>query len=147
MSGLIAYGPRLYLVNSQIFINHNAADVYSYHPGEGTLRFEQRLFSQDAGIPAIIDGLLYWPYEDPRFSSTYGEYAITDGQQWWTASPNPAEKYLEPALAAAWAVAALGQADSQTLDALHTALTGDLPDWARGDILAALHRLTGYPFQ
>jgi hypothetical protein len=89
VSGLIAYGPRLYLVNSQLFVNHNAADVYSYHPGEGTLRFERRLFSQDAGIPAIIDGLLYWPYEDPRFSSTYGEYAITDGQKWqWQVAPD-----------------------------------------------------------
>ena len=89
VSGLIAYDARLYLVNSEIFVNHNAADVYSYHPGEGELRFERRLFSQDAGTPAIIDGLLYWPYEDPRFSSAYGEYSITDGQQWrWQATPD-----------------------------------------------------------
>ena len=89
VTGLIAYDARLYLVNSEIFVNHNAADVYSYRPGEQELRFERRLFSQDAGTPAIIDGLLYWPYEDPRFSSTYGEYSVTDGQQWrWRAAPD-----------------------------------------------------------
>ena len=82
VSGLIAYHGKLYLVNSQIFVNHNAADIYSYDPGAQTLRFERHLFSQDAGTPAIIDGFLYWPYEDPRFSTTHGEYAITDGQRW-----------------------------------------------------------------
>lgn len=89
VSGLIAYGPRLYLVNSQIVVDHNSADIYSYHPGDGTLRFERRLFSQDAGIPALIDGVLYWPYEDPRFSTTYGEYAVTDGRHWqWRVAPD-----------------------------------------------------------
>ncbi|MCZ6872024.1 MAG: hypothetical protein O7G88_00620, partial [bacterium] len=59
----------------------------------------------------------------------------------WTAAPNQAEKYLEPAVAAAWAVAQLEQSDRSTLAALDTALSGDLPDWARGDLLAALHTL------
>jgi hypothetical protein len=48
-------------------------------------------------------------------------------------------------LSDAWAVTELGQADTATLEALHAALVSDLPDWARGDVLAALHRLTGYP--
>lgn len=88
VSGLIAYGDKLYLVNSQIYVNHNAADIYSYHPGTRTLRFEHRLFSQDAGIPARIDGLMYWPFEDARFSTTHGEYAVSDGQTWqWRVAP------------------------------------------------------------
>ena len=88
VSGLIAYGARLYMVNSQIFVNHNSADIYSYHPGTGAVRFEHRLFSQDAGTPARIDGLLYWPYEDPRFSTTYGEFEITNGHSWqWRVAP------------------------------------------------------------
>jgi hypothetical protein len=89
VSGLIAYGTKLYLANSQIFVNHNSADIYSYRPDTGTVHFEHRLFSQDAGHPAIIDGLLYWPYEDPRFSTTRGEYEITDGRRWqWRVTPH-----------------------------------------------------------
>ncbi|ETX06435.1 MAG: hypothetical protein ETSY2_17120 [Candidatus Entotheonella gemina] len=30
ISGLMAYHGKLYFVNSQIFVNHNAADIYSY---------------------------------------------------------------------------------------------------------------------
>lgn len=82
ISGLIPYGDRLYVVNSRIFANHNSADIYRYDPTHRTFHFARRLFSQDAGTPAVIDGLLYWPYEDPRFSTTYGEYAMTDGQRW-----------------------------------------------------------------
>lgn len=89
ISGLQFYGNRLYLVNSEIFVDHNAADIYSYHPGERSLRFEHRLFSQDAGAPAIIDGFLYWPYEDARFSTTLGEFAMTDGRTWqWRVAPD-----------------------------------------------------------
>ncbi|PON15915.1 hypothetical protein C2W62_21265 [Candidatus Entotheonella serta] len=92
VSGLLAYRGKLYLVNSQIFINHNAADIYSYDLSTQTnhqpLRFEHRLFSQDAGTPAVIDGLMYWPFEDPRFSTTHGEYIISDGHTWqWRAAP------------------------------------------------------------
>ncbi len=88
ISGLMPYRGKLYVVNSQIFVNHNAADIYSYDPGQQTLQFEHRLFSQDAGAPALIDGLMYWPFEDPRFSTTHGEYAISDGQAWqWRVAP------------------------------------------------------------
>ncbi len=65
----------------------------------------------------------------------------------WTQKPNPAEKYLEPVLAAAWAVARLGQNDRETLAALIARLDapGD-PDWLKGDIIGALTDLTGRRF-
>ncbi len=93
VSRLIVYGSKLYLVNSQIFVNHNSADVYSYDLSQagqdlGNLSFERRLFSQDAGTPMIYQGLLYWPFEDPRFSATFGEYLVTNGKQWqWHVVP------------------------------------------------------------
>lgn len=105
ISGLMAYHGKLYFVNSQIFVNHNAADIYSYDlngpqaggragPQAGgranhrTLRFEHRLFSQDTGTPALIDGLMYWPFEDPRFSTTHGEYIVSNGRTWqWRMAP------------------------------------------------------------
>ncbi len=97
VSGLMAYHGKLYFVNSQIFVNHNAADIYSYdlHRSEAEnpanhspIRFEHRLFSQDTGTPALIDGLMYWPFEDPRFSTTHGEYIISNGQAWqWRMAP------------------------------------------------------------
>lgn len=62
----------------------------------------------------------------------------------WTAPPNRAEKYIEPALAAIWAVARLGQDDHDTLAALVGRLDhpGD-PDWLNGDVVGALTDLTG----
>ncbi len=97
VSGLLAYRGKVYFVNSEIFVNHNAADIYSYDlrpraaragGPDSRLRFEHRLFSQDAGTPALIDGLMYWPFEDPRFSTTHGEYAISDGRTWqWRIAP------------------------------------------------------------
>ena len=68
VSGLVAYGERVWLVNSVKFIDHNSADVYSYDPQRRRVRYERHLFSQDAGTPAVAGGLLYWPFEDPRFS-------------------------------------------------------------------------------
>ena len=61
VSGLLAYGPRLWLVNSVKFVDHNSADVYSYDPQRRRARYERHLFSQDAGTPAVAGGLLYWP--------------------------------------------------------------------------------------
>ena len=88
VSKLIAYDSRLYMVNSEVYVNHNSADIYSYHPLKRESRFEHRLFSQDAGTPVVIDGLLYWPYEDPRFSAGNGEYEVTDGTRWqWQVIP------------------------------------------------------------
>jgi hypothetical protein len=88
VSGLIGYGDRLWLVNSVKFVDHNSADVYSYDPAHGTTRYEAHLFSQDGGDPVVARGLLYWPFEDPRFSMGRGEYMVTDGRAWqWRILP------------------------------------------------------------
>jgi hypothetical protein len=88
VSGLVAFGERLWLVNSVKFVDHNSADVYSYDPQRGRVQYERHLFSQDAGTPAVAGGLLYWPFEDPRFSVGRGEYMVTDGTRWrWAILP------------------------------------------------------------
>ena len=74
----VAYGGRLWFANSVKGRNHNSADLYSYDPVKGGLRYERHLFSQDAGDPLVFRGLLYWPFEDARFS------ALT-----WTAETDP----------------------------------------------------------
>lgn len=88
ISSLIGYGDRLWFVNSVKFVDHNSADIYSYDPATGRARYERHLFSQDAGDPVVAHGLLYWPFEDPRFSVGHGEYAVTNGREWqWRAMP------------------------------------------------------------
>jgi hypothetical protein len=82
VSGLIGYDGRLWFVNSVKFVNHNSADIYSFDPQAGTLRYERHLFSQDAGDPVIHGGLLYWPFEDSRWSPGRGEFMVTNGQDW-----------------------------------------------------------------
>ena len=82
VSGLISFNGRLWLVNSDPHVNHNAADIYSFDPGQGEMRYEAALFSQGAGDPVVFDGRLYWPFEDPRFSALRGEYVVTDGTAW-----------------------------------------------------------------
>ena len=82
VSNLIGYGGRLWLTNSVKGVNHNSAEIYSYDPGDGALRYERHLFSQDAGLPVVFGGLLYWPYEDSRFSLGWGRFAVTDGARW-----------------------------------------------------------------
>lgn len=82
ISRLIAYDDRLWYVNSEPYRDFNAADVYSYDPAAGVSRYERQLFSQDAGEPVVSQGLLYWPFEDPRFSAGRGEYMRTDGTVW-----------------------------------------------------------------
>jgi len=87
-SHLIAYDGRIWFVNSAPFEDTNAADIYSYDPQTGTLRYERGLFTQDTGAPAVVGGKLFWPFEDPRFSMGAGEYAVTDGQAWrWRRLP------------------------------------------------------------
>ncbi len=81
-SNLIGYQGRLWLSNSVKWENHNSADLYSYDPATGDLRYERQLFSQDAGRPAILNGLLYWPFEDNRFSIGWGQFMITNGTDW-----------------------------------------------------------------
>ncbi len=82
VSGLIGYDGRLWFVNSVKFVNHNSADVYSFDPSTRTLRYERHLFSQDAGDPAVSGGLLYWPFEDSRWSPGRGEFMVTNGRDW-----------------------------------------------------------------
>jgi sulfatase modifying factor 1 len=89
ISGLIGYGNRLWFVDSTKFVDHNSADVYSYDPALGRSRYERHLFSQDAGDPIVANGLLYWPFEDARFSAGRGEYAVTNGREWqWRILPD-----------------------------------------------------------
>jgi hypothetical protein len=88
VSALIGFGDRLWLANSVRHVNHNSCDLYSYDPVTGTLRYERHLFSQDAGTPAVLDGRLYWPFEDARGSAGIGEFLATDGTQWdWRQIP------------------------------------------------------------
>ena len=65
VDAIIGYGPRVWFVNSEVFKNHNAADVYSYNPLDGGLRYERALFSQGAGRPLVHRRKLYWPFEGP----------------------------------------------------------------------------------
>ncbi|HWP23028.1 MAG TPA: formylglycine-generating enzyme family protein, partial [Candidatus Binatia bacterium] len=88
VAGLIGYGGRVWFVNSVKFVDHNSADIYSYDPASGVTRFERHLFSQDAGQPTVANGLLYWPFEDARFSTGHGEYMVTNGSEWqWRILP------------------------------------------------------------
>ena len=82
VSSLIGYGGRLWFVNSRKYVNHNSADIWSYDPATGNARYERHLLSQDAGDPVVHDGLLYWPFEDSRFSPGRGEFMVTNGRDW-----------------------------------------------------------------
>lgn len=82
VSRLVGYEGRLWFANSVKGRNHNSADVYSFDPETGALRYERHLFSQDAGRPLVADGLLYWPYEDGRISLGWGGFMVTDGERW-----------------------------------------------------------------
>ena len=61
----------------------------------------------------------------------------------WTSSENPAEKYIESSVAAAWAVTQLQQNDRATLQALQAmGNQASLPPWVREDFAAALQALS-----
>jgi hypothetical protein len=88
VSSLIAYRGRLWFANCVKFVNHNSADLYSYDLATGRTRYEKHLFSQDAGDPVVADGVLYWRFEDSRFSPGHGEFMATNGKGWvWRATP------------------------------------------------------------
>ena len=95
----IAYKGRLWLTNSVKGRNHNSADVYSYDPKSGDLRYERHLFSQDAGAPLVSNGLLFWPFEDSRSSVGWGEVMVTDGARWDTRTIPTAQIFHVHALA------------------------------------------------
>lgn len=82
ISQLIAYKGRIWFANSVKWRNHNSADIWSLDPAQGDVRYERHLFSQDAGIPLVHNGLLYWPFEDSRFSIGWGMIEVTDGSNW-----------------------------------------------------------------
>ena len=82
VSEIIGYRQKVWFVNSEKFRNHNSADIYSYDLNTKRTRFMRSLFSQDAGDPVVANGLLYWPYEDSRFSAGRGEFMVTNGRDW-----------------------------------------------------------------
>ena len=99
VSALIGYRGRLWFVNSVKHADHNSADLYSYDPKSGDPRYERHLFSQDAGRPAVSGGLLYWPFEDARFSVGRGEFMLTNGRDWqWRSLPYPRVLHLHTML-------------------------------------------------
>lgn len=96
VDAIIGYGPRIWFANSELYRNHNAADIYSYDPATGALRYERALFSQGAGRPLVAEGLLYWPFEDPRFSADRAEFAVTNGVDWaWRVLPDVQAYHLQ----------------------------------------------------
>ena len=80
----ILFRGRLWFANSVKGVDHNSADIYSLAPGSAEPRYERHLWSQDAGEPAVMDGLLYWPSEDSRISGAWGEFQATNGEGWRT---------------------------------------------------------------
>lgn len=104
VSHVTIYDGRVWFANSDPFEDTNAADIYSYDPETGALRYERGLFTQDAGMPTVFGGRLFWPFEDPRFSMGAGEYAVTDGRAWrWRRLPRGRAMHLH-------AMAACGEA-------------------------------------
>ena len=99
VSRLVGYGDRLWLANSVKGRNHNSADVYSFDPLRGDLRYERHLFSQDAGRPLVANGLLYWPFEDGRVSLGWGDFMVTDGERWRLGTVPSAEIFHVHAMA------------------------------------------------
>ncbi len=99
VSRLIGYEGRLWFANSVKGRNHNSADVYSFDPVRGDLRYERHLFSQDAGRPLVADGLLSWPFEDGRTSLGWGDFMVTDGDRWRLGAVPSAEIFHVHAMA------------------------------------------------
>jgi hypothetical protein len=81
-SQLVAYRGRIWFAASVKGVNHNSADIWSLDPSTGEARYERYLFSQDAGVPAVHKGLLYWPYEDMRGEGGWGTASVTNGIDW-----------------------------------------------------------------
>ena len=89
-SRLIGYRGKLWFANSVKGRNHNSADIWSFDPQTGQVRYERHLYSQDAGHPLVYKGLLYWPFEDALQSAGEGVIEVTDGDSWQALTiPNP----------------------------------------------------------
>jgi hypothetical protein len=82
VSQIIGYQDRIWFANSVKGVNHNSADLYSIGLEDAAPRYEWHLFSQDAGDPAVHNGLLYWPSEDARAGPGVGAFDVTDGGRW-----------------------------------------------------------------
>lgn len=78
----VGYRGRIWFANANRWPDHNSADIWSVRPDGTDLRLERRLFSQDVGEPVVHQGLLYWPFEDPRVSLGWGQIAVTNGEDW-----------------------------------------------------------------
>jgi len=121
VSELIGYNGRIWFANSVKFRNHNSADIHSYDPDTGAARYERHLFSQDAGTPTVAGGLLYWPFEDSRFSPGRAEFMVTNGRDWaWQGMPQGQAFHLHTmatlngtlyAATSAWAAGLQGSED------------------------------------
>ncbi len=82
LSSPAGFAGRLWFVNGVKWRNHNSADLYSYDPATGAVRYERHLFSQDGGRPVVSGGRLFLPFEDARFSLGWGHFLVTDGERW-----------------------------------------------------------------
>jgi len=122
VSALIGYRGRLWFANSEKFVNHNSADIYSYAPGDAAPRYERHLFSKDVGDPLVAGGLLFWPFEDARFSTGQGELMVTNGRVWrWRVLPDAAVFHVHALIAnrgALYAATATWRAGIQRSDDL-----------------------------
>lgn len=100
ISALVGYRGRVWFANSVKFEDHNSADIYSFDPRTGRVRYEAQLFSQDAGEPVVHRGLLFWPFEDPRGDTSRAEFMVTDGREWeWGYVPDGVAAFHLHALA------------------------------------------------
>jgi hypothetical protein len=99
---LIAYQGKIWFSTAVKGTNHNSADVWSFDPAGGELRFERYLFSQDAGIPAVHGGLLYWPHEDMRQSLGTGVVSVTNGRDWRNLQLPPDNTMMHTHAVAEW---------------------------------------------
>ncbi len=84
ISQMAFFRNRLWFTSSVKGVDHNSADIYSFDPASGATRYERHLWSQDAGNPFVTGGLLYWPSEDPRLSPGWGDFQVTNGEDWAT---------------------------------------------------------------
>lgn len=82
ISQMAFFRDQLWFTNSVKGVDHNSAEIYSYDPVTEKTRYERHLWSQDAGNPLVTEGLLYWPSEDPRLSPGWGDFQVTNGEDW-----------------------------------------------------------------